>query len=321
MLLFFWHAFFIYYHEFKILDILKIIIALLLTFIGVSAYSQTDLNDYKYIIVPKKLEPFKNANKYQTSTLIKYLFNSKGFNTIYDDQLPIDLNSNRCLGLFADLQDDSSMFTTKTIITLKDCNGNEVFKTMQGISKEKEYKAAYAESLRESMRSFNGTNYVYNGKREKNEPITVSFKNDIKTLDTSKTDKITPIESTTINLKTSDTSSVTEKATETNQYYKNTEPVVSNIKKTTQDKPAFKNLELKKLKVTDILYAQATDNGFQLVDSTPTIKMKLLKSSADNVFMAQTGVKNGIVYQNDGKWVFEYYENDQLIQEELNIKF
>ncbi|TLP82181.1 hypothetical protein [Maribacter sp. ACAM166] len=300
---------------------MKIVIALLVTFIGVSAFSQTELNDYKYIIVPKKFSNFKNENQYQTSTLIKYLFKGKGFNTVYDDELPTDLNSNRCLGLLADLQDDSSMFTTKTSITLKDCNSNVVFKTMQGLSKEKVYKAAYTETVRESMRSFNGASYTYNGKSEKNEPITVSFKNDIKKLDTPKIAKVTRVDSTKENVKTVHTSAVTEKATETNQYYKNAEPVESNIKKANQKEPSLKKIALKKLNVKDIWYAQATDNGFQLVDSTPTIRMKLLKSSADNVFMAQTEAKNGMVYQKDGKWVFEYYEKDQLIQEELNIKF
>ena len=37
------------------------------------------LNDYKYIIVPKKFEEFRSENQYQTSTLIKYYFEENGF--------------------------------------------------------------------------------------------------------------------------------------------------------------------------------------------------------------------------------------------------
>ena len=306
---------------------MKTIIALLFTCIGFVAYSQTDLNNYKYIIVPKKFDAFKSDNAYQTSTLIKYLFTGKGFNVVYDDALPEELNSNRCLGLLADLEDDSSMFTTKNSIILKDCNDKEVYRTMQGVSKEKEYKAAYNETIREAMRSFNGMDYAYsgngngNGNKNKNETITVSFKNDVKNLKDSKTEKANKIESKEKETKTVKSSTINQVATESDQYYKNNQPVDSNIKKESDEKPAFKSLKPKKLNVEDILYAQATDNGFQLVDNTPKIRMKLLKSSSDNVFMAQSEAKNGMVYQKEGKWIFEYYDNGELVQEELNIKF
>lgn len=300
---------------------MKNVIAILFICIGYTAYSQTVLNDYEYIIIPKKFESFKNTNEHQSSTLIKHLFNGKGFNAIYDDALPNELNSNRCLGLLAELQDDSSLFTTKTTIVLKDCNDKTVFTSMQGISKEKQYKEAYSEAIREAMRSFNGTNYAYNGKSKKNEPITVSFKNDVKELEGEKADKMASIESAKEEVKSKDSEIVTEVATETKQYYKDNTPVDSKIKKAEKEVPAFKKLEIKKSIAKDIWYAQATDNGFQLVDSTPKVRMNLLKSSADNVFMAKTDTKNGMVYKKDGSWIFEYYENDNLVQEELNIKF
>mgnify|MGYP001030302251 CR=1 FL=1 len=300
---------------------MKTIIALFVFFVGFSTYAQTDLNEYKYIIVPKKFDGFKNINQHQTSTLIKYLFTGKGFNTVYDDQLPDDLKLNRCLGLMVDLQDDSTMFTTKTTINLMDCNSAVVFSTMEGVSKEKQYKEAYGEAIRESMRSFNGLNYVYSGTSEKNETITVSFKNDIKKLDESKSDSVAQVALKKGEEVTEKSPEVIEKATETTQYYKSNAPVTSDIKKGETEKPAFKKLEIKKPNVKDIWYAQPTENGYQLVDSTPKIRMNLLKSSAENVFMAQTDAKNGMVYQKDSTWIFEYYENDQLIQEELNIKF
>jgi hypothetical protein len=253
--------------------------------------------------------------------LIKYLFAGKGFNPVYDDALPNELNSNRCLGLVANLQDDSNLFSTKTTIVLTDCNGNEVFKTMEGASKEKEYKAAYNEAIKESMRSFNSVNYVYTGKVEQPEPITVSFKNDIKKLDGQKTDKNPEVESNKEELNKSTNPAVTQVATETTQYYNDKTPVDSQVKKEQQVKPSFQKLEIKKPNVGDIWYAQATENGYQLVDSAPIIRMKMLRSSAENVFMAQTDTKNGLVYKKDGNWIFEYYEDNQLVQEQLNIKF
>ena len=83
----------------------------------------------------------------------------------------------------------------------------------------------------------------------------------------------------------------------------------------------MKKLKPKRVKPEEVWYAQALPNGFQLVDSSPKIRMKLLKSSTDNVFMAQSDNHNGMVYQKEGKWIFEYYNGEKLVQEELNIKF
>lgn len=300
---------------------MKTIIALLFVCIGYSAYAQTNLNDYKYIIVPKKFDSFKETNEFQTSTLIKYLFTGKGFNVVYDDALPNDLNSNRCLGLMTNLQDAGNLFTTKTSIVLKDCNNNIVFTSMEGTSKEKQFKAAYTEAIREAMRSFNDTDYAYNGKSEKNEAVTVSFRNDVKKLDEDKADEMSSKESVKVEENGVDSKIVSEEATESTQYYKDNSPVDSNIKKVEKETTTFKKVELKKLNVDDIWYAQATNIGFQLVDSTPKVRMYLLKSSSDTIFMGKTDTKNGIVYQKEGNWIFEYYENEKLVQEELNIKF
>lgn len=300
---------------------MKTVITILLTFIGYATFAQVNLDDYKYIIVPKKFDAFKNMNEHQTSTLIKYLFTGKGFTTVYDDQLPEDLKFNRCLGVIADLQDDSTMFSTKTIINLIDCNDNIVYSSMQGISKEKQYKVAYNEAIRESMRSFNGMNYSYSGKNEKNEAITVSYKNDVKKLDPSSAKKVIEAEKEMADMPVKKEATIVSEETEKTQYYKNRTPVASNIKKAEMDKPALNGLEVNKSAIKDIWYAQATETGYQLVDSSPKVRMNLMNSSAENVFMAKTDSKNGMVYQKDGTWVFEYYENDTLIKEELNIKF
>ncbi|WP_291963544.1 hypothetical protein [Maribacter sp.] len=300
---------------------MKTVIALLFTFIGFSSYAQANLDDYKYIIVPKKFDAFKNVNEHQTSTLVKFLFSGKGFTTVYDDQLPEDLKFNRCLGVVADLQDDSSMFSTKTIINLIDCNDNVVFSTMKGISKKKQYKEAYSEAIRESMRSFNGMNYTYSAKNEKEGTVTVNFRNDVKKLDESKAATILKTEKAKEEETATKRTAVISEQTEQTQYFNDRTPVTSNIKKAAPVTPVLKNVEVNKPVVQDIWYAQATETGYQLVDSSPKIRMTLMKSSADNVFMAKTDTKNGMVYQNEGKWVFEYYENDKLVQKELNIKF
>ncbi len=292
-------------------------------------YGQNNLNDYKYIIVPKKFESFKNENQHQTSTLVSYLFSQKGFTTVYDDALPEDLNKNRCLGLKAILNDDSSMFSTKTQIALQDCNGELVFETNEGKSRIKNYKESYSEAIRSAMSSFDRIDYSYEENNQNAEPITVSFKNDVKKLEEKAPDLKTSEATVPSQEKMKEKAEgrqpknvnpmVTQQATTENQLYESKEPEVLSSESVVNHE--IKKLTPKKIHPDDVWYAQSLPNGYQLVDSSPKIRMKLLKSSSDNVYMAQTDDKNGMVYQKEGKWVFEYYEGDKLVQEELNIKF
>lgn len=279
--------------------------------------SQAQLNDYKYIIIPKHFETFKEENQYQTSTLIKFLLTERNFDVIYDDELPQDLNSNRCLGLLAKLNDESSMFTTKTSISFKNCHGVEVFVTQEGKSKIKEFKSAYSEAIRNALKSLNGVNYRYTGKAEEQQTLTASFKNDVKSLKNKQVaEKLEPkgINTEKVERKAPKNQSpmIIQEATTENQSYKNLEPVVSDVGSSNGTDVS---------KDEEIWYAQEISNGYQLVDSTPKIRMKLFKSSNDNMYMAQSEGKSGMVYQKNGQWIFEYYEGESLVQKPLNIKF
>lgn len=279
--------------------------------------AQSQFDDYKYIVVPKRFDGFKKENQHQTSTLVKYLLTKRGFVTIYDDDMPTDLNSDRCLGLYANLIDDSSMFTTKAVLILIDCSGKEVFITQQGKSKQKEYKAAYSEVLREAFGSFDAINYSYKPKKVSNKeevPITVSFKNDIKKLDEKpKLDKYQdPM--------------IKQEATLENQTFKDVTPLASDIKKaadTEKEKVAQKITKSTNSQPSTkwLLYAQEIPNGYQLVDGTPKIRLKLYKGSLPNVYMAKGEGKDGLVYSKNEQWFFEYYEDGELVIEELKIKF
>ena len=70
-----------------------------------------------------------------------------------------------------------------------------------------------------------------------------------------------------------------------------------------------------------LLFAQPTANGFQLVDNTPKIVLKLVKTSQADYFMASGDNKQGVVYLKNNEWMFDYYKDDKLISEKLNIKF
>jgi hypothetical protein len=67
------------------------------------------------------------------------------------------------------------------------------------------------------------------------------------------------------------------------------------------------------------IYAQPISNGFQLVDTTPKVVYTILTTSTVNLYIIKG--QNGILYLRNSKWIAEYYENGQLIQKELQIKF
>lgn len=72
---------------------------------------------------------------------------------------------------------------------------------------------------------------------------------------------------------------------------------------------------------TDLLYAQATANGFNLIDNEPKIIMKVYKTSVKDYFTAVKGNTNGVLLLKGNQWFFEYYQNDQLVSEKVEIKF
>lgn len=68
-----------------------------------------------------------------------------------------------------------------------------------------------------------------------------------------------------------------------------------------------------------VLYAQPRNSGFQLVNTKPEVVFMILKTSNSSIFIIDG--KNGILYKNGENWVAEYYQNNQLIMENYQIKF
>ena len=114
--------------------------------------AQTSTNNYKYVIVPKEYEFLKKEDAYQLNSLTKFLFNKYGFvSFLQGEDIPSDLAENGCKGLQADVKKNSSLFLTKLIVTLTDCNGTVLFTSEEGQSKEKDFKTAYHEALRNAF--------------------------------------------------------------------------------------------------------------------------------------------------------------------------
>lgn len=71
----------------------------------------------------------------------------------------------------------------------------------------------------------------------------------------------------------------------------------------------------------NLLYAQPTENGYQLIDKTPKVVIKLLKTSRPDSFIAIKDGVQGTLNAKDNQWFFEYYQNDKLVSEKISVKF
>lgn len=266
---------------------LKTKITLALLFLSfVSTFAQKSLNEYKYVIVPVKYDFQKVENKYQINALTKFLFEKEGFTVLMStDEFPIDLSTNHCLALTADLVSESTMLSTKMYFDLLDCNNNKVLTTNLAKSKEKDFKTAYHKVVRKTFEDIKAQNYSY----EPKEAVTV----------------VVPA---AVVVATPAVPKPTTEAIAT----ENKEPIKTEVVAVATPVVAVKKVD------SNVLYAQEIANGYQLVDSTPKVVYIALKTSMKDVYMIKGS--NGTISKKDGVWFAEYYEGDTLIQKELNIK-
>lgn len=141
------------------------------------SYAQKSINSYKYILVPKQFEFQKSSDQYQLNSLTKFLFERAGFTVFFmDDTLPDDLANNRCLTLNVSVNDIPSLLSTKLRIDLSDCYNQVVFSTEEGKSREKNYKMAYHEALRNAFVDLEDLKYAYDGTLAADEKVNTEKK-------------------------------------------------------------------------------------------------------------------------------------------------
>ncbi|WP_165499070.1 hypothetical protein [Gramella sp. KN1008] len=124
--------------------------------------SAQSLDQYKYILIPKTYEFTGDVDQYRLNSLTKFLFEKEGFNTYMKiGEKPEDLRKDPCLALDTKVENNSGLFVTKLVLILEDCYGNEVFRSEEGRSREKEYEVAYKEALRDAFKSIKELDYAY----------------------------------------------------------------------------------------------------------------------------------------------------------------
>ncbi|HWB93576.1 MAG TPA: hypothetical protein VG605_17065 [Puia sp.] len=255
----------------------------ILTFLTISGYAQTSLNAYKYVLVPERFSFSKEDNQYGLSTIIKLELEDKGFIAFRDqDTLPPALAANKCQALKADVTERNTLFSTNLTLYLKDCQGNTIFKSKEGKSREKEFEQAYPQALAETFNSLNAVPYKYDSALA-GRPQGAAASQSTQTASAPATPSSTPA------------------------------PAIPSSAPAPASAPVAE--------ASGTLYAQAIPNGYQLIDTTPKKVLTLLKTSVADYFIADNGSSVGIVFRRDGAWYFEYYKNEKLVSQKLEIKF
>ena len=300
---------------------MKRYLLVLVLFLSFSGYSQNTISNYKYVIVPEKFNFLKQKDQYSLNSLTKGLLEYKGFTVYYDNtELPTEVANNRCKALSADVLEKSGMFSTTLTLVLNDCQGNIVFKSKAGESREKDYRVAYNMALRDAFTSLDPVPYAYNGST--NEPVPAAAPPAA-----SSTPTVTAVAAPV-----KPTEAVTNKpvqpmfpTTSSAVPVKSTEAVPSKPAQpmtiTTASAAPVKSTDAVSNQPAGTLYAQAIANGYQLIDTTPKIVLTLLKTSEENYYIASNGTVNGIVLKENENWFFEYYKDGKLISDKLLVKF
>ena len=130
----------------------------------VTTHMMGQFNDYKYVVLPYKFDGFKKDDQFRLNTKLRYLLKSKGLNVLFDkENFPADLALNRCNALYANVEKESGLLRSGLIIVFKDCNKQEVVRSLKGSSKTKDLNKAYSEALEEAFATLGIYEYKYNG--------------------------------------------------------------------------------------------------------------------------------------------------------------
>ena len=119
------------------------------------------LNSFEYLIIPSKFTFQKVENQYGLNSLMEAYFKQQGFTVVFDKNVTTAMNSDRCNAIYASVLQQGSMFSTKIIVELKDCDNRTLLVSPEGVSRAKEYNIAYNEAMRMALKSIPNQNYVF----------------------------------------------------------------------------------------------------------------------------------------------------------------
>jgi hypothetical protein len=264
--------------------------------------AQSNLDDYKYVIVEKQFHFQNEPNEYNLNSLTRFLFKKYGFEAIMEnEQFPQDLTKNSCLALQSDVKEVREFLKTKLMVELKNCKNEIIFTSEVGETKEKDFNEAYNFALRDAFKSFETINYRY-----KPNSNVVALTNKSNTTKSQEIEKLKE-EIKTLKEEKPSNKKVSAKVEDKKVEIVEEVVVVPEVKK------------VNTVKILNVLYAERIDNGFQVVDSTPKVIMVLLTTPKQDAFIVKG--RDAIVYKENGSWYLSENNGSKTTTKTLNIKF
>ncbi len=283
--------------------LIQFIIVLLL--VQSSVFGQSNLNDFKYILIPKQYDFQRSDDQYQLNSLTKFLFNKYGFEAYFENEdIPSDVSQDRCLALRADLKKLKGFLITRLQFELQDCNGNIVSASKVGETKVKQYDKAYNIALRQAFETYQNANYSYQPKTKATPVVVTSNKVEDAVVTTSESTsevKEEVIEDVKSEVETKSMNTAESKASEVQETVK-VQPDPEPIKE-----------------VDKSWYASPIDNGYKVLDANKSTVMTLLYSGATDVYMVKD--KNAIVFKKDGYWMYSSNDGNGIKVNRIDLKF
>lgn len=270
-----------------------------------SVWAQSNINEYKYILIPKQFEFQRTDDQYQLNSLSKFLFNKYGFEAYFENEdLPSDVSQNRCLALKADLKKLKGFLITRLQFELSDCNGTIVSTSKVGETKVKQYDTAYNIALRQAFETYQNMNYSYEPKDRSSSPVVATKEAEIKR------DIEPEVKEQKTTIETNDKSE--DKVEE--------QIVVAEAKTPVETKTAETKSEPASSRKEDTgWYAKPIDNGYEVLDASKNNIMILLYSGATDVYIVKD--ENAIVFKKDGYWMYSSNNGSGIRVNRIDLKF
>ena len=106
------------------------------------------LNDFTFVVVPLDYEFTNKSDQFKLNSMTKFYLEKAGFNAFFSNETP---NAEKCDGLYADVEKLPAFMSNKMQLVLRDCDGQEIYRSPEGKSRLKEYEVSYQDALRKAL--------------------------------------------------------------------------------------------------------------------------------------------------------------------------
>lgn len=289
--------------------------------------SQESINAYKYVVVPLSYNFLNEPDQYQTNSLTKFLFDKQGFTTLMaDEDFPEDLNNNRCLALYADVEKHKAFLNTKLQVHLKDCNNKVVYSSDIGQSREKEYDKVYNLALRDAFKSFDNFDYTYQPGTKVGSNTSPSAQNTESSQAQGEIDRLKReveiLKEKQLREADAENKALAEKERALRQEARE-KAELEESKMVKEDVNMELSKTLKKETKSDesiqTLFANPVENGYTITDASSKVLYHLVFSGKEDVYIVKG--QDAIVYKMNNSWIVSTANDSGVSMKTLNVTF